>query len=176
MTSSENGTGENGEHGALEAEKSAGHEHHFDVTEAHAFAAAKAEVAFGDGPENAGADRAPMRASTRERTHIGRREGEELMGEEGGGAVADGTKRLRRSPIAKPGKFMSSGRMRSRRSVKMRTTMIAEKMIHLRVARREAEGEIAGEERAAPVRNSTADTWARFARGTCGICRAGRDS
>ena len=52
----EDGAGQDGEHGALEAEKSAGHEHHFDVTEAHAFAAAEAEVTFGDSPEDAGAD------------------------------------------------------------------------------------------------------------------------
>src|SRR5579884_117991 len=55
---SKNRTRKDGEKRALDAEKGAGHKHHFYVAKAHAFASAEAEVGFRDEPEKAAAERA----------------------------------------------------------------------------------------------------------------------
>src|ERR1700683_4070827 len=88
----EDGAGKDGQYGALEAEECAGHEHHFDVTEAHAFAAAEAEVTFRDDPENAGADKGADEGVEERENPVRRWEGEEAIGEESGGAVIHGDK------------------------------------------------------------------------------------
>ena len=66
----------------FDAQECAGHEHHFYVAQAHAFAAAEAEIRLGNEPEQAAARGRPKKRVHKRQHRRGRREREQAIGDE----------------------------------------------------------------------------------------------
>ncbi len=159
----------------FDAQKRAGHEHHLHVAQAHAFAPAQAEIRLGNEPQNPLPAAAPKKRIRQRQDRRGRREREQVIGDEQRGSVGGLGEQAEHERQAQAGEIHGIGRIRSRRSVNTSTIISAEKMAHLglpRSARRR--DSMPGRAGRSAIRRP--DTSRKLWPCRSGICRAAADS